>query len=127
MKPLLLEIVGDLDAYAAGFIATAMTGVEGEMGVVFEVGGVSFIDSAGLRCLETFRGDVLADEGRVWLHDPSRVVRRLLAILEIDRFEICGAVSPLDSPRHEPLRACPVDAGTARDPTPALQPMSSVV
>lgn len=100
VKPLMVEIVGDLDAYAAGCITTAMTGVDGEMGVVFDVGGVSFIDSHGLRYLETLRDDVVAGGGRVWLHEPSRVVRRLLAILDIDRFDICGSVSPQPSSRH---------------------------
>lgn len=100
IEPLTVEIVGDLDAYAADCIATALTRVDGEMDVVFDVGGVSFIDSHGLRYLETLRDDVVAGGGRVWLHEPSRMVRRLLAILDIDRFDICGSVSPQPSSRH---------------------------
>ena len=98
---------GDLDLYTADCITSLMGRVTGERGAVFDLRDVSFIDSSGLRCLETFRDDVVAGGGRVWLHEPSRAVRRLLAILQIDGFEICGSVPPQRSPHHDPGFAVP--------------------
>lgn len=43
--------------------------------------------------------------GRVWLHDPSRVVRRLADIVEVDDVDICEPrMARVRSLRYEPLR-----------------------
>ena len=109
-----MEFVGELDVHAAGEI-------EGELGLVaglserdgraahgrelvLDLSGVSFIDSAGLRLLERLDDAVTARGGRVWLHDPSRVVLRLLEVLRIDQFDMCRSVTGRRSSGSHPVR-----------------------
>lgn len=65
----------------------SLVGVGGD--VVIDLTGVTVIDSAGLRLLESVHNGVVAAGAKFWLHDPSWIVQRVIDVLGIARFDIC--------------------------------------
>lgn len=96
-----VEIIGSLDSHTTSQLGTVLDELTSEEhGVVIDLAGVSFCDSAGLRFIEALHDRSAARGQRVWLHDPSRTVRRLIAVVGIDRLDICAPVIR----RHRSLR-----------------------
>ncbi len=89
-----VEIVGDLDSHTARLVEPRLLEcVRDAPAVVIDMAGVSFLDSAGLRVVEKVYDGVVARQGRVWLHAPSRHVRRLIGAVGVDRFDVCEPAS----------------------------------
>lgn len=107
-RPLFVEVIGELDAYAADSITSELERIDGAHGVVLDLAEVSSIGRAGLRCLTAFLDKLVASKKTVWLHEPSRDVRRLLSIVEITRFQMCkSSVSKRRPPSHKRLPDSP--------------------
>lgn len=97
----LVELCGELDAYSATNVIHVIRWVElGDQSTVIDLSAVSFIDGAGWRVIEELDELMAARGGRVWLHDPSRVVQRLAAILDHDRNDICAPPARHEDPEH---------------------------
>lgn len=80
-----LVVAGDLDAASAPMLVGAAEEKRPLSGLTIDAGGLSFVDSAGLRALLAVRGMVAADaDAPTRLAHVGRDLRRLL--------EICGLV-----------------------------------
>ena len=72
-------LTGELDMAAADQVAQATVGVDGDGDVVFDLGGLAFIDSSGLRAV--LRVAERIGGGTLILRSPSDPVRRVLDIV----------------------------------------------
>jgi anti-sigma B factor antagonist len=79
-------VTGEIDAGTCGSLAAAFADLAPESGRPIEVdlGGVSFIDSSGLRVLLDLAQRVAATGGTVEIRNSSRPVARLLAITHLE-------------------------------------------
>ncbi|QXC62217.1 STAS domain-containing protein [Aquihabitans sp. G128] len=77
---------GDLDLVGAPLLVEAMQGAvdESVQRVVLDLSTLTFCDSLGLRAMLTVNQQVLDRGGEVVLQDPSRTLRRMLAVTGID-------------------------------------------
>lgn len=95
-----VEITGDLDTHTAALIESRLAAIAEQCPrIVLDVGGVSFVDGAGLRLLEQIHDRVTANGGRVRLHDPSRQILRLIDIVRSERFDVCEPIADRHSVR----------------------------
>jgi anti-anti-sigma factor len=67
----------------AAAIASALQG--GRPDVVVDLARVEFIDAAGIHVLENAAGEARGAGGELVLRSPSRAVRRMLGVLDLDR------------------------------------------
>lgn len=85
-----VRLCGELDKFAAGVVRDRLTALSGNDPLVIDLGGVSFVDSAGLHCLFAVARTVAARHGRlacvVSLDNP---IRRVLELVQL------GSVAPL--------------------------------
>ncbi len=80
-----VQLSGELDAFTASQIGEPLSGITRLAGdLVIDTRLVSFIDSAGLRLLEDMFDRGAANYSSVWLHDPSRAVKRLMFLAGVD-------------------------------------------
>ncbi len=94
-RPGVLSIVGELDSGGAATVAGRCDDWVAAVGdAVVDLSEVTLIGSAGVRLIEQLRDRARRRGGRVRLHDPSPVVRRM--------FDVFGVVID-DGPADEPL------------------------
>ena len=81
----LLEVDGELDRSTVGILEShlADAGLSGRSRILVDLGGLAFMDSAGLRALLAL-GAAEATRDRVRLVAPSRAVRRVLQLTETE-------------------------------------------
>ena len=76
-----LVVAGEVDPLTASLLSDAIDGVtEAEDRVVLDVGGVTFIDSAGLRVLADAQRAFEARDVTLVLRRPTRALRTLLDV-----------------------------------------------
>lgn len=93
-----VEVVGDLDLATAPNLVEAIPSQQpgGTVRIAFDLAGVRFIDSSGLRAMLQVRRDDAAD---LVLVAPSSAVTELLAITRLaDAFTIVPSVEKLALP-----------------------------
>lgn len=79
-----VRVLGDLDLVTAPQLAEqAALAAPGD--VVIDLGGVTFIDSTGLRALWSLRQAVASDGGRALLRSPSEPVIRVLRTTKLEK------------------------------------------
>ena len=83
-----VTVTGDVDAYSAPDLASALDPFPGEGPVTLDLSGVEFMDSSGIRVLVDAHQRAAEAERRFVIADPSRSVRRIL--------EISGLLDHLD-------------------------------
>jgi anti-sigma B factor antagonist len=78
-------VTGEIDSGTCASLAEAFTDTGRLSGRTIEVdlAGVSFIDSSGLRTLLELAQRSAATGGRVEIRNPSRTVKRLLAMTQL--------------------------------------------
>lgn len=87
-----VELVGTLDVHAVAQIHHVLERFVWWGGdVVFDLAGVISIDGAGPGMFAALQNVATACDGRLWLHDPSPVVRRLIAATSPDGFDTTSA------------------------------------
>lgn len=86
-----LELCGDLDAWQAPALREAFFAVPPGRPVVVDLGGVEFIDSAGLGALIGGIRRIHAGGGTITFAHPSNSVRHLFAITGLDRLAAIAA------------------------------------
>lgn len=84
---MILDLIGDLDIASVPAVRSASTEVaaDGWHRVVVDLGGVAFIDSAGMGALIGIRRRARAGGGDCLLASASTDVARQLAAAELDR------------------------------------------
>jgi anti-anti-sigma factor len=75
-------VAGELDLSSVGELASALDPVDGSL--VIDLGGVSFMDSSGIRTLVVARKRLLNHGGSLLLRAPQPHVRLLLEITGLD-------------------------------------------
>ena len=77
-----LVLVGELDPHTAPSLRDHLTSAVGDTTteVVLDVGGLTFIDSSGLRVIIAAHKDMEGRGGRLVLRSPTATTRRLLDI-----------------------------------------------
>ena len=83
-----ITVTGDVDAYSAPDLSSALDPLPGEGTVTLELSGVEFMDSSGIRVLVDAHQRAAEAERSFVIADPSRSVRRIL--------EISGLLDHLD-------------------------------
>lgn len=92
--------MGELDDFSSSRIRELLLGIVGSSGeLVIDADAVCFIDSAGIDLLEAVCGRAAADDKRVWPHDPSPVIARVIALVGADG--ITASCFPGRTNRHE--------------------------
>lgn len=105
-----VQLSGELDAFTASRIGGPLAGITGLAGdLVIDTRLVSFIDSAGLRLLEQMFDRGAANYSSVRLHDPSRVVYRLMRLAGVDEtLATCNSGQTGDEDRRDAsISGCP--------------------
>lgn len=98
-RPLVLSFDGELDAYSAPIVRATCFGLLDDCDEArIDLGGVTFIDSAGARFLEQCYERLDGRAARCELQNPTAVVRRIFGILEIDR--LIGSAEAVDRSEH---------------------------
>ena len=72
-------LTGELDMSAADLVTEATASLAGEGDVVFDLAGLMFIDSSGLRAVLQVAERI--PDGKLVLRDPTDAVRRVLDIV----------------------------------------------
>jgi anti-anti-sigma factor len=75
-----VTVVGELDMARCGPLEDALLATAGEHRVEFDLSGLKFMDSSGVRCLLNVRAAVEASGGTVALREMSPVVERVLDV-----------------------------------------------
>ncbi len=75
-----LSVTGDVDAYSAPDLVSALTPLPGDGDVTLDLAGVGFMDSSGIRVLVDAHQRGEQEGRRVVVANPSRSVRRILEI-----------------------------------------------
>jgi len=77
-----LVLSGELDPHTAPTLRQAVDGavVDGTRTLVFDLGGLSFVDSSGLRVIIAAHREMAERGGRFILRSPSATTRRILDI-----------------------------------------------
>jgi anti-anti-sigma factor len=86
-----LILTGELDPHTAPSLRQALDRTVGDTTtvVVFDLGGVTFVDSSGLRVIIAAHKLMDDRHGRLVLRDPSDTTRRILDITGLsDRIEV---------------------------------------
>lgn len=93
----IIEVVGDLDLATAPQLSEAVRTDNGSSrSVAFDMSGVRFVDSSGLRTMLDIRKDGVTD---IRLIAPSSAVADLLDLTRLtDAFEIIESSDQLESP-----------------------------
>lgn len=78
-------VSGEIDAHTAAVLRQSLIAADPELGVVLDLTAVEFIDSSGLRVIVEQHERCQARGSTLVLHEPSRVVRRLLEVTALDR------------------------------------------
>jgi anti-sigma B factor antagonist len=94
-----VAVLGELDFVAAPELARTLRDLvedQGHVDVVMDLGGVTFIDSFGVRTLLQVRSTLCERGGRFAITEPSAAVRRILEILRLDA-ELDVRTGPADS------------------------------
>jgi anti-sigma B factor antagonist len=75
-----LEPVGEVDIYTVGGLRAALAECleTGQLQIVVDLAGVTFMDSSGLGVLAGGLKKVRPAGGSLWLVGPSRMLRRML-------------------------------------------------
>lgn len=95
-----VRLAGELDKFAADAVRDRLTALSGRDPLVVDLGGVSFIDSAGLHCLFAVARAVAARQGRLaCIVPPDSPIRRVLELVHL------GSVSPLCATLEEAEQA----------------------
>jgi anti-anti-sigma factor len=81
-QPAIVRLNGELDMAGVPRLRAALAGLEGD--VELDCSGLEFIDAAGLRAFQLAHEACAARGCKLALVDPSAVVCRLLAIVEMD-------------------------------------------
>jgi stage II sporulation protein AA (anti-sigma F factor antagonist) len=81
------RLVGELDASNVGMLGDALQR-EVAMGgdLTLDLGGLAFMDSSGIQVLIKTAQD-LSGHGRLILRSPGDLVRRILALIPMDKLE----------------------------------------
>jgi anti-sigma B factor antagonist len=82
-----VAVLGELDFVAAPELARTMRDLiedQDQVDVVMDLGGVTFIDSFGVRTLLQARSTLIERGSRFAITEPSSAVRRILEILGLD-------------------------------------------
>ena len=105
-----LRFAGELDCYSGRHVGHVLSGLtHGADVVVIDASAVTFIDGDGLRVLEDVCNPAAAPHVRVRLHEPSRVVRRLIDLIGIGhRFDTCHRSCAADRPSARHRKFWPV-------------------
>ncbi|GII04272.1 STAS domain-containing protein [Planobispora takensis] len=92
-----IAVRGDLDSVAAGELRRVLLGA-GPAAVELDLSQVEFLDCAGARTLLWADGHLRAMNGTLTVVRPSRLVMRMLRLVEFDRYlsieKVVGAGSP---------------------------------
>ena len=80
-----IVVAGELEHRSAEAVESAVAQAAGAPEVVFELGEVTFVDSAGLRIFIQALRQVQPSGGRVILAEPSTTLRRLLELTGLDQ------------------------------------------
>ncbi len=83
----MLCVSGEVDVLTSPRLAAAVADTleGGQPDVVIDLARVEFIDVTGIRVLENAAGQARDAGGSLALRSPSRVVRRMLDLLDLDR------------------------------------------
>jgi anti-sigma B factor antagonist len=84
---IVLCVSGEVDVLTSPRLAAAVADTleGGQPDVVIDLARVEFIDVTGIRVLENAAGQARDAGGSLALRSPSRVVRRMLDLLDLDR------------------------------------------
>lgn len=142
-----VDVVGELDGFGSSQIRESLMGLAAVTGdLVVDTNSVSFIDTAGLRLIEAVFARAAIGGNTVWLHDPSSVVTRLMALVGVTdeiatcipgqagerqccavsaaSFSSCPPAARNPSGVSRPRRLTP-DGGSPDDPARMRDPLSS--
>jgi len=98
--PLLVAIEGELDAYTAKCVEAVL--LESAVGceLILDLSQVRFIDGSGINLLSAVRHRCIRNGRHLWLHDPSRCVRRLVGLLGLTDWEMCSPAGSAAGDQH---------------------------
>lgn len=81
----MVTLSGELDGAAAQQLEPLSPGLSTNVRVLVDVGGLTFIDSMGLRVLVDWHQRISAAGGDLEIRAPSASLRRLLAVTSLDQ------------------------------------------
>ena len=106
----LVSIAGEIDVGSVGGLRAALSRllVDGDVHVLLDLAGVTFMDSAGLGVLVGIQKQARIFRGSLAIVAPSRPVRRILELTSLDRvFRCCDtlaeALGQAGEERREPV------------------------
>ena len=86
-QPRGFRLIGELDASNVGMLSDALGREVGQGGeLTLDLGGLAFMDSSGIQVLIKTAQD-LGTNGRLILHSPGELVRRILSLIPMDKLE----------------------------------------
>lgn len=84
-EPRGFRLVGELDASNVGMLSAALQREAHQGGdLTLDLGGLAFMDSSGIQVLIKTAHE-LGERGRLILHSPGDLVRRILSLIPMDK------------------------------------------
>lgn len=92
----LVSVVGEIDVSSVGGLRAALSRllVDGDVHLLLDLAGVTFMDSAGLGVLVGIQKQARMFRGSLAIVAPSRPVRRILELTSLDKvFRCCDTLA----------------------------------